>query len=133
MSKLTPWIVMGSLWLAAFGACVQAADKQTWTGEYQWDNGGTGDLRAVFTAKGENRWKVAFHFRFDKKNRVFKGTAEGSLEAGQLTGTVKDGRKRRTFEAKVADGVLEGPHFEVGSDGPFATGTLKLSRGAATD
>lgn len=133
MKKLMPWLIVSVALLIAMGGVATAAENQTWNGEYNWNNGGEGPLKGVFTARGEDSWKVAFHFRFNGKKYVYKGTAEGSLSGGRLAGEVTHRGRRWTFEGTVKDGTFQGSHTEMGQDGAFETGTMTLSRPSADE
>ena len=86
MKKVTRWLIICALLLAAHGAGAIAEDSQTLTGEFVWDQrGNRGDLEAVFTATGENTWNVDFHFTFRGSPHTYSGTAEGSLSQGALS------------------------------------------------
>lgn len=109
-----------------------AADKaqaRTFTGEYQWDNGGRGPLEAEFRPTGEETWKLVFRFRFDGKRYTWKGTARGSLEDGsEITGTARGGGGRTwEFEGTVDGGVIVASHAEKRGDRLQESGTFRLS------
>lgn len=90
---------------------------------------GASALRAEFTPTGrDGRWEVAFHFRFNGAQHVYRGTAEGKLEGGELRGTVRGSRQRTfTFACRHDRGQFRGTHAEVGSRrGGGNTGTLTL-------
>ena len=99
-------------------------------GQYKWVNmNNPGPLRAEFTATGENRWNVDFYFRFEGRERMYSGTAEGSLSQGELKGKIRNenGRRSFTFEADLDNGRLEGTHRETTRSRSRRTGTLKLA------
>ncbi len=101
-------------------------------GSYIWkgDPRDPGELRAVFTPQEEGRWRVAFHFRFDGRKHVYRGSAQGSLENGRLSGTVKNERGNRTFlfDGTARDGNFSGNHSERRRNGRTEkSGTLRLS------
>ncbi|MCG8461092.1 MAG: hypothetical protein MI919_32815 [Holophagales bacterium] len=106
------------------------AESKTFEGEYQWNRQDEpGAIKAVFTATGENQWKVDFYFTFREEDHVYSGTAEGSLENGSLTGeVVSDGEEPHpfTFEGTVKNGVFEGTHASVGGEEKQDTGTISL-------
>jgi len=117
--------------LAAPHADVRAEGSQTLTGEFYWTGGGNeGDLEAVFTATGDDRWDVAFYFEFRGRPRTYTGTAKGSLTEGALEGTVFNENKGRTFtfSGKFKNGKFRGTHQEIGSGRTTDTGTLTLKR-----
>lgn len=101
-------------------------------GEYLWVGPDVdGDLEATFVPKSESSYEVTFRFDFRDEPRVYTGTATGSLERGELRGTVKNENKKRTFEFEGEfgkDGVFRGKHRELVDDGVKETGTLTLSR-----
>lgn len=118
--------------LAVSGLDARAADaKTTLEGQYVWSyENYTEDLKATFTATGDDTFDVRFDFKFDGRQRTYKGTAEGSLE-GELEGTVLNENQRRTFTFAGSfddDGVFHGTHAEVRSGRSRATGTLTLER-----
>lgn len=130
-----PLIVISVCWMLSLGT-VNAPlpdDSVTLYGSYLWraDPRDPGELRAVFTPTGRGLWKVAFHFRFSGRKHAYRGTAEGSLGNGRLSGKVRDERGRRTFffEGNSRDGHFSGTHSEEKRAGSAeATGTLELSR-----
>lgn len=126
--KKTVLISLAALLLLAPGTGAGASADRKLEGEYAWNQGPTGPLTAVFTPDGEG-WKVAFHFRFRGRDRTYRGTAEGDLSDGELSGEVKNENRRRTFtfEGKFENGTFRGTHAELTSGRPQATGTLTLS------
>lgn len=125
---LTVLTLFALLLVGAAGAD-DAENVHTLDGEYVWNHRGhKGDLTAKFTPTGENTWDVAFHFVFRDRPHVYRGTAEGSLEDGPLSGTVQNENKRRkwTFEGSFEEGVFHGQHAEIENGEPFDTGTLTL-------
>lgn len=104
---------------------------QTLTGAYFWDQGGdAGDLRAEFTPAGEGHWNVAFHFTFQGSAHTYKGTADGQLGQGPLTGRVETDRRRRVFvfRGEFKNGQFDGQHAELSGGREERTGTLTLRR-----
>ena len=106
-----------------------AEDSTTLTGEYRWsrrDN--NGDLEAVFKPTGDEQWDVSFYFTWRGDDHVYSGTAEGSLTDGELSGTVLNDNKKRTFTfaGSVEGGVFEGIHKEITGGKEERTGTLTL-------
>ncbi|MGH9867987.1 MAG: hypothetical protein ACREAA_07485 [Candidatus Polarisedimenticolia bacterium] len=115
--------------MVSIGLVTGAAEKQTLKGSFEWTGAGKkGDLEAVFTPTDEGKWDVAFHFEFNGKPHVYAGTAEGTLEGGELKGRVLSDQKNRTFTftGTFTDGEFRGTHAEIGSDGEEPTGTLTL-------
>lgn len=132
---ITGCLALGILLITA-SAVRSAGDTETgaptrvMVGEYKWNyQKNPGPLRAEFTATGEDRWDVAFHFRFDGRDRTYLGTAEGDLSEGTVEGTVFNENRRRTFifEARVEGGEFRGSHAETTSGGETRTGTLSLT------
>lgn len=124
-------------WLAALALIslgfVLAGDpaKTTLTGSYVWNNipNEPGNVKAVFTPKGEKMYDVSFYFKFDGQNHVYSGTAQGSLDDGDLKGEVKNENKRRTFtfSGTCKKGTFSGTHSEIGRRGEHKTGTITLA------
>ena len=131
MTTRTLALVLG-LALLAVPAAAAAAEREaaTFTGTYDWKQGGSDELSAEFTPDGPDRWKVTFRFRFDGKERTWKGTAEGSLNDGtKVTGTARNKKKNFEWKATVEAGVMRGRHTEIFDGGrKFATGTFEVSR-----
>lgn len=104
----------------------------TFTGSYVWSNipNEPGKLKAVFTPKGDSEYAVSFYFKFDGVNHVYSGTAQGSLQDGNLAGEVKNDNKRRTFAftGMCKDGAFAGTHSEIRANGERKTGTLTLAK-----
>ena len=107
---------------------VQASETATLTGEYVWNAGGSGDLRAEFTSTGDGTWDVSFHFKFRGRPHTYTGTATGSLSQGELKGTVKNENRERTFTftGKMEGGRFRGTHAEITGGSPESTGTLTM-------
>ena len=120
-------LVLGAITLTS---AKEKAEKQVFSGSYDWKQGGSDELSAEFKPDGENRWKVTFRFRWNKSNNTWKGKAEGSLEDGStLTGTATSGSRNWIWEASIEDGVMRGSHREIhGSDKRYDTGTFELTR-----
>ena len=113
----------------ALVAAVLIGSSETFTGTYDWNQGGKDELRAEFTPSGENSWNVKFKFRFSGRNNTWKGTAEGSLaDGGELTGTATNGSRNWIFEASIRNGVMKGVHTEIQRGNEYKTGTFELSR-----
>lgn len=129
MKKTAFVTILATLLLLVLGGGASAADKRTLEGEYNWNQGSSGDLEAVFTAAGQDEWKVAFHFRFRGRGHVYRGTAKGSLTAGKLAGKVRNEGEQRTFTFKgeIEDGQFRGTHAEITGGSDRKTGTLTLS------
>ena len=109
----------------------QADEAKTLNGQYIWNfqKEKSGDLEAVFTPIGDDKWEVAFHFEFNGAGHTYSGTADGSLAEGKLQGKVQNEAKKRTFTftGVFEAGEFKGTHAELNSDGePFDTGTLTL-------
>ncbi|MEM7352189.1 MAG: hypothetical protein AAF657_15420 [Acidobacteriota bacterium] len=120
--------------LALTAPSLFADESQTLTGQFIWersDKNIDGDLRAVFEPTGESAWNVSFYFKFEEKDHIYSGTAEGSLTDGTLKGKVmSDGDKPRPFEFEgtFADGSFQGTHTGFRKGEPSPTGTMTLSR-----
>lgn len=119
--------------LIAAGLTAFAGDDVTLEGRFVWvrdDGQHDGDLRAVFTPTGDDRWDVAFHFAWEDGPHVYSGTATGSLHDGPLRGEVlNDNREhpsRFAFDGAFENGVFNGKHVYVGDGETNETGTLTL-------
>lgn len=110
-----------------FEAPLLASETRTAKGQYVWNDDSPGAIEATFTPASEGNFAVDFRFRFDGRDRHWRGTAEGSLEAGELRGTVREGRRTFRFSGKVAEGVFRGRHVEVYGDREEDTGSLTLT------
>ena len=122
----------GKLFLIAIlvGSVSLVAGEETrkFTGHYRWDAQDlSGNLEAVFTPTGEATWDVAFHFNFQGPH-TFVGTAEGSLTAGKLEGTVVNERETRkfSFRGTIRKDKFRGVHFESTGGARRKTGTLSM-------
>ena len=108
---------------------VEKKDTKTLTGKYLWtQTGEAGDLEAVFTPAGENKWNVDFRFAHSGDDHVYSGSAEGNLKDGALSGRVTNeaGKREFTFEMKFEEGRFTGTHAEVTGGNEKKTGTLNL-------
>ncbi len=124
-------------WAAAiallFMGFVGAGEPNTTTlkGSYVWSHipNEPGNLKAVFTPKGDGEYTVSFYFKFDGVDHVYSGTAKGSLQNGNLAGEVKNENKRRTFtfSGMCKEGAFSGSHSEIRRNGERKTGTLTLT------
>ena len=104
-----------------------ASADTTMVGEYNWNQGVSGDLKAVFTPDGEGQWQVSFYFDFRNEPHTYTGTAKGAMD-GTLEGEVKNESKKRsfTFEGSFEDGVFNGNHAETTPGRARRTGTMML-------
>lgn len=134
MKKCWPILIVALLISAPLLLAEDAAAPETRTlnGTYVWDaRGSEGDLEAVFTPTGENKWDVKFHFEFRGKSHTYSGTAEGKLGDGAMSGTVLNETEKRTFTfaGEFADGAFSGTHAERHGESEVDTGTLELKEG----
>ncbi len=130
MSLLTT-VLLAALTLApATETATDAIDSRAFQGNYLWSfNNETEPLRAVFTrSEREAKWDVVFYFRFDGTDHEYRGVAEGELDHGELSGTVKNENRRRTFtfQGEFEEGTFTGHHAELRGGGQRDTGTLTL-------
>ncbi len=130
MKKTALSFAVLALLLPAFGTV--AGDQQTLTGMYVWNSGRPSSLKAIFTASGEDRWDVAFHFRFRGNAEIFSGTATGDLSEGRLEGRVRNrngsGSRTFTFNGEFDNGTFRGRHAEIFGNRESSTGTLTLKQ-----
>ena len=120
--------------LATTSVPVLAAGDVTLEGSFVWardDGDRTGDLKAVFTPTGKNEWTVAFHFDWENKPHVYKGTARGSLSKGTLEGDVDNDNEEHPasfkFSGDFKRGTFNGTHGHINKEGELKdTGTLTL-------
>jgi len=106
-----------------------AGQPTTLYGDYRWgSNGPRQPLEASFTATGKGAWDVAFYFKHGGRSHTYRGSARGSLSAGELRGTVKTEDRSRTFsfECTYDAGTFRGTHSEVVGNRQRQTGTLSL-------
>lgn len=115
-------------------APAQAADSERQlSGTFRWNQGSGKDkpLDAQLTPIGDGVWQATFTFRFNGSRHRWRGELQGSLEEGDVTGTVSQGRGRRPrtwrIEGRVQDGVLQASHYEQRRrGGETLTGTIQL-------
>ena len=113
--------------LVSMNPSIQETDKTVkMVGDYTW-SGKPGKTNVVFEKTQTGKWDVAFHFTFSGKKHVYRGTAAGSLDKGELKGTVQNEEKNRTFYFKGSckKGKFTGTHTEEGYDD---VGTLTLRK-----
>lgn len=124
----TTLILLG---LLAFPLC-SSADQQSLEGTYHWtDADARGTLQAELESTGTDAWTIAFKFRFNGQDHVYRGTATGSLDGGDFSGTVETENQSRTFRfaGRFVDGAFSGTHAEIRRGGRESkTGTLTLRR-----
>jgi hypothetical protein len=115
----------GGVGSSAHGA--PAPGARTLGGEYSWGSSARGPVEAVFAPAGASSWTVDFRFTFDGRRQRWSGVAEGSLDAGRLTGEVEEHGRTFRFRGEVVGGVFRGRHAEVFGGEEEDTGTLVLS------
>ena len=123
-------LIIGS-WLTAPDVSAEDESQVVFRGDYMWNvDGHRNELEAVFTPTGDGLWKVEFHFKYARREGIYEGNAQGSLESGDIYGEVKDGAGvvRYRFEAKVQGDRMKGKHFNIWSGRKKETGTLDLGR-----
>lgn len=123
------WRLAAAIAIAIFASLgsVSAEEPTTLNGAYIWAQGNSdGELEVIFTPTGEAKWDVAFNFTFRGKPHTYTGTASGKLGEGELSGTVLNESKKRTFtfEGSFDEGVFMGTHAEVHGEKSSSTGTL---------
>jgi len=123
------------LLVASLGGMALASDDETLTGTFVWNNDDgevTGDLKAVFAPAGDRAWKVAFYFDWEDEPHIWKGTAEGNLSDGKLSGEVTadlDEPVTFSFAGSFEEGTFQGTHSQMREKGERKqTGTLTLGR-----
>lgn len=127
-------IVILSLSLLGVSVPVEAADStRQLSGTFRWTQGSDRDqpLQVTLTPLRENLWQATFTFRFNGSRNRWRGELQGSLDHGEVTGTVSQGRGRRPRTWRIAgtvrDGVLQARHYEQhGRRGETLTGTIRL-------
>lgn len=131
MKSLSLMLLLGSFLTLGAGLGPVNSAKVTMTGQYEWtqNKGKPGGIRAEFAQVKEGEWDVAFFFRFNGENHVYRGTAMGNLTDGALQGEVQNEKKNRTwrFRGQVRGGHFQGTHVEINRRGrEQATGTIEL-------
>ena len=135
MKSITLLGIAVAILLPAQGGSASAGGERTLKGRFEWNQGSKGDLEAVFTATGQDRWDIDFHFRFRGRSHTYTGTAKGSLADGELEGKVRNESRRRTFtfSGEFENGIFRGTHAEVYGSRQQRTGTLTLRHGSGSD
>jgi hypothetical protein len=129
MKRASLLIVVVAILSTVQGGAVHSEDARTLSGTWVWSQrNSTGPLEAIFTATGEGKWDVAFHFTFRDRPRMYSGTAEGSLSDGEFGGTVQNetGERTFTFRGSFDGGKFKGTHAEIEDGDAHETGTLTL-------
>lgn len=131
--KPNPRLIVSLLLLAVAGivsSTLAVSTPKVFTGQYDWRDGGTGDLSAEFKPDGDNQWRVTFRFDFDGSSKTWKGKAEGNLEDGsEVTGTASWKSRDWGWTATIEEGTMRGKHTELKSRGrTYDTGTFELNR-----
>ncbi|ANM31641.1 hypothetical protein ABI59_21885 [Acidobacteria bacterium Mor1] len=127
MKRFALLITLLALCMPAMGAKLPS---HTFSGSYDWSDGGSDELSAEFKSDGDDRWKVKFKFKWNGKNHTWKGSAKGSLtEDGKVIGKVDSGMGNRiwSFEADLAGNTLSGKHTEITGGKTYETGTFRIS------
>lgn len=133
-SSLLVAIVLLVISLLGGSVPVEAADStRELSGTFRWNQGSGRDkpLSATLTSVREDVWQATFTFRFNGSRHRWRGELQGSLDHGEVTGTVSQGRGRRPRTWRIAgsvrDGVLQARHYEQhGRRGETLTGTIRL-------
>ena len=110
---------------------LQSAEKEaafTAEGTFVWSHQkkNTHTVKAVFTkTETKDTYDVKFYFNWGKDQRVYSGSAEGTLKDGALKGTVKADNQDRTFtfDGSCKAAVFTGTHKET-TRGSQDTGTI---------
>ncbi|NRA38433.1 MAG: hypothetical protein HRU15_09855 [Planctomycetes bacterium] len=99
-------------------------------GNYNWSAQGNSQhtVRAVFTASGQvNAYDVKFYFKWGNDQRVYSGTAQGSVVNGALEGEVTaDNQPNRhfVFKGTSTNGSFAGDHHEMKGTWKEPTGKI---------
>lgn len=123
-------ILLGLL-IVGLTACGES-DRQTRVGEFVWlDDPTPHAVRLVFephkTQTDGPRWNVEFHFSYGEGTYTYRGTLEGSLADGPLSGQVvsEDGAQTFQLTGIVENGRFTGRHEEIiPHRDPHPTGSL---------
>ncbi len=97
------------------------------------DLGEPGPIRAVFSPSGETDggeiWSVVFTVTFDTAEYIFRGTAEGGLDQGELSGEVENesGSESYMFRGRHREGAFHATHAETTGGFMSQTGRMTLS------
>lgn len=117
------------LFLVAVAVIGKGGSRTELAGEYQWDLKDSRPLTATFKATSTDSWKVSFHFSFGEYSHLYRGTAQGSLDAGPLEGNIEHRGRRWNFRGEFEDGVFTGKHYELDDGGKEEeSGSLRLER-----
>lgn len=118
--------------LRGLAPAIAADGDVTVTGSFVWSaqKDKTHDIMGVFTPVGENKWSVVWSFKWDKGVQVWKGTAEGNLQDGELKGEAlhPNGKRTFTFTTTAKDGQYSGKHTESTGGRSKDIGTIVLKR-----
>ena len=93
----------------------------------------SGPIRGVFSSTGVEEgvptWSVVFTVTFDTADYTYQGVAEGSLEEGELSGTVESetGSQTYIFSGTHRDGEFQGTHAETTDGFMEPTGSMTLA------
>ena len=122
------WVLLG---IVALGSVALAADEvevRQFDGRWRWDaNGDSGRMDVYFAETDEGVFEVAFRFSYMGEH-VYRGSAEGSLDEGELSGKVYNEDETRSFyfRGRFRKGKLNGSHFETSDGGRRKTGSFSL-------
>ncbi len=106
-------------------------------GTYNWSAqaGRTHTVTAVFNETAPGKYKVDFSFKWNNKDHIYSGTAEGNVLNGKLMGTVTaDDQPNRKFgfEGTATKGSFEGKHHEKKGNNEQSTGNITWKPKAGT-
>ncbi|MEM1245908.1 MAG: hypothetical protein AAGA81_00550 [Acidobacteriota bacterium] len=128
----TLFCLLPLLLLTGAGPAAAADTERLLEGTFRWNQGSREDkpIQAQLTQVDDDVWQATFTFRFNGSQRRWRGELQGSLDGGEVTGTVSQGRGRRPrtwrIEGSVQDGVLQASHYEQRRSGETLTGTIRL-------
>lgn len=88
------------------------------------------DLKAAFTPKANNEYDVVFTCRWGNKDCTFKGSAQGSLNDGKVSGKATLSGSKRTwkFEGTAQNGELACKHWELKGANEELTGEFTVRK-----
>ena len=100
-------------------------------GEFVWSGDKTQTktpVHAVLTPRAGQEYGAVYTFTWKNKMHTYRGTVQGTLQSGEVTGTgdVDDQARKFTFKGTATNGAITAKCFELKGGKEVPQGTLEL-------